>query len=138
MAVEIDTYRGAVYPWQCDSMGHMNTQFYCAIFDSAGFHALSRLGPYAELKPLGQGWADVKQTIEYKHKTRAGALVHVKSTLLRAGSKSVEIQHSLLNSESGALHATSATITVLFDLIGRKALPLSEAIRARCQELGPP
>ena len=30
MAAEIDTYRGVVYPWQCDCMGHMNTQFYCA------------------------------------------------------------------------------------------------------------
>ena len=32
MPVEIETYRNAIYPWQCDSMGHMNTQFYTAIF----------------------------------------------------------------------------------------------------------
>ena len=135
MPVEIETYRNAIYPWQCDSMGHMNTQFYCGIFDAASFHMLSRLGPYAELEPLGQGWADVKQTIEYKHEMRAGALVHVKSVLLKAGNKSVEFRHSMLNSETGVLHATSENITVLFDLKARKALPLSDAIRARCREL---
>lgn len=136
MAVEIETYRGVVYPWHCDSMGHMNTQFYCAIFDAASFHMLSRLGPYAELEPQSQGWADVKQTIEYKHETRAGALVHVKSVLLKTGNKSVEFRHSMLNSETGALHATSENITVLFDLKARRALPLSDAIRARRRELG--
>ncbi len=136
MALEIDTYRGVVYPWHCDSMGHMNTQFYCGIFDAASFHMLSRFGPYAELEPLGQGWADVKQTIEYKHETRAGALVLVKSVLLKTGNKSVEFRHSMLNSETGVLHATSQNITVLFDLKARKALPLSDAIRARCRELG--
>jgi acyl-CoA thioester hydrolase len=136
MAVEIETYRNTIYPWQCDNMGHMNTQFYCGIFDAASFHMLSRLGPYAELEPLGQGWADVKQTIEYKHETRAGALVHVKSELLRAGGKSVAFRHDMLNSETGALHATSQNITVLFDLKARKAVPLSDAIRARCRGLG--
>jgi acyl-CoA thioester hydrolase len=136
MTVEIDTYRGVVYPWQCDSMGHMNTQFYCAIFDAASFHMLSRLGSYADLEPLGQGWADVKQTIEYRHETRADALVHVRSALTSAGNKSVAFRHTMLNSETGVLHATSENITVLFDLKARKALPLTEAVRRRCRELG--
>jgi acyl-CoA thioester hydrolase len=138
VTVEIDTYRGVVYPWQCDCMGHMNTQFYCGIFDAASFHMLSRLGPYTELAPLGQGWADVKQTIEYRHETRAGALVHVRSVLVRVGNKSVEFRHRMLDSETEALHATSENVTVLFDLEARKAVALSDPIRSRCRELGIP
>lgn len=135
-SIEIETYRGTVYPWHCDTMGHMNTQFYAAIFDSASFHMLSRLAPYSELEPMKRGWADVKQTIEYRHETRAGSLVFVKTALMRVGTKSVEFRHTMLNCETGTLHATSDNITVLFDLAARKALPLDAAIRERAKGLG--
>ncbi|MEZ5925919.1 MAG: acyl-CoA thioesterase [Hyphomicrobiaceae bacterium] len=136
MAIGMDTCRDAVYPWPCDSLGHITTQFYCGVFDAASFHMLSGFGPCAEIEPLDQGWADVKQTIEDKREARADALVPVTRVLIRTGNKSVEFRHSMLNSESGVLHATSENITVLFDLEACKGLPLSDAIRARCRELG--
>ena len=51
----VETYRGVAYPWNCDSMGHMNTQFYAALYDGASFHFLSMLAPYNELKARGLG-----------------------------------------------------------------------------------
>lgn len=136
MPVEIETYRNTIYPWQCDNMGHMNTQFYCAIFDSASFHMLGRLASFSEIQARNCGWADVKLTMEYKHETRAGALVHVKSHLTRVGSKAIEYHHELYNTETGALHATADVVTVLFDMGARKALPVSDEMRARAKELG--
>ena len=38
------TYRGTVYPWQCDHNGHMNVMFYAGKFDEASWQLLSRLG----------------------------------------------------------------------------------------------
>jgi acyl-CoA thioester hydrolase len=35
------TYRGTVYPWQCDHMGHMNVMWYVAKFDEASWQLLS-------------------------------------------------------------------------------------------------
>jgi len=29
------TYRGLVYPWHCDHMGHMNVMWYTGKFDEA-------------------------------------------------------------------------------------------------------
>jgi acyl-CoA thioester hydrolase len=29
------TYRGTVYPWQCDHIGHMNVMWYVGKFDEA-------------------------------------------------------------------------------------------------------
>lgn len=29
------TYRGTVYPWQCDHVGHMNIMWYVGKFDAA-------------------------------------------------------------------------------------------------------
>ncbi len=90
MAKAVETYRGVAYPWHCDSMGHMNTQFYSALYDGASFHFLSLLAPYNELQKAGMGWADVRQLIEYKHEVPAGALLLVRTTLKRIGNKSVE------------------------------------------------
>ena len=33
MAEPILTYRGTVYPWHCDHMGHMNVMWYVGKFD---------------------------------------------------------------------------------------------------------
>ena len=136
MAMPIETYRGVAYPWHCDSMGHMNTQFYAALYDGATFHLLSMLGPYAELKQRGLGWADVRQLIEYKHEVPAGSLLVVRTTLKRLGNKSVEFLHELRNVETDRLHSTSEQVTVLFDLEKRAAAPLDETIRARGAALG--
>ena len=131
----IETYRGVAYPWHCNSMGHMNTQFYSALYDGASFHFLSRLAPYSELEPLGLGWADVKQVIEYKHEIRSGSLLIVHTSMTRTGNKSVEYRHHLSNVETNELHSTSDQVTVLFDLKERRAALLSELIRQRTVEL---
>lgn len=136
MVVAVETFRGVAYPWSCDSMGHMNTQFYAALYDGASFHFLSRLAPYSELQKSGLGWADVRQVIEYKHEIRSGSLLVVRTTLQRLGTKSVQYLHELRNAETDALHSTSEQVTVLFDLEKRVAAPLDDAIRRRGTELG--
>ena len=32
------TYRGTVYPWQCDHVGHMNIMWYVGKFDEANWN----------------------------------------------------------------------------------------------------
>jgi acyl-CoA thioester hydrolase len=137
MAGAVETYRGVAYPWFCDSMGHMNTQFYAMMYDTATFHVLSRLASYGELEAQGRGWADVRQLIEYRHEVRAGTLVLIRTTLKRLGNKSVEFLHEMRNLESDALHSTSENVVVLFDLKVRAAAPLDEAIRRRAADLEP-
>ena len=37
--IETDaTYRGTVYPWQCDHVGHMNIMWYVGKFDEANWN----------------------------------------------------------------------------------------------------
>ena len=136
MAGPLETYRGVAYPWLCDSMGHMNTQFYAAMYDSASFHFLSALTTYTELGERGLGWADVRQLIEYKQEVRAGALLVIRSTLKRLGNTSVTFVHAMHNAETNVLHSTSENVTVLFDLNRRAAAPIDEAIRRRGAALG--
>ena len=38
------TYKGCVYPWQCDQIGHMNIMWYVGKFDEANWNHLARVG----------------------------------------------------------------------------------------------
>ena len=38
------TYKGVVYSWQCDQMGHMNVTWYTGKFDEATWNLLAELG----------------------------------------------------------------------------------------------
>ena len=60
------TYRGTVYPWHCDHMGHMNVMWYVGKFDEATwqfFHAVG-LSP-SLLRERWRGMAAVEQRISY-------------------------------------------------------------------------
>ena len=40
----VETYRGTVYPWHCDHMGHMNVMWYVGKFDEATWNLFALLG----------------------------------------------------------------------------------------------
>ena len=137
MAEGIETWRGMAHPWNCDTMGHMNTRFYAAIYDDASFHFLARLAPSRAQQESGLGWADVRQLIEYKQEVAGGALLLVRTVLKRLGRTSVEYRHELHDAETDLLHSTSEQVTVRFDLAAQKAAPLDEEIRRRGAALQP-
>jgi hypothetical protein len=62
------TYKGAVYPWQCDHIGHMNVMWYVCKFDEANWNFFATLGLaptyFAEQH---RGMAAIQQNIAYKH-----------------------------------------------------------------------
>jgi hypothetical protein len=41
---DIVTYRGTVYPWHCDHMGHMNVMWYMGKFDEAVWNLFLEVG----------------------------------------------------------------------------------------------
>lgn len=133
----IETQRGIAHPWLCDSFGHMNTRHYAAMFDDASFHLLGALAGQGELLRQRRGWADVRHTHEFRHEVRAGTLLVIRSAVARLGTKSVTYRHEMRDPETGTLHATSEMVSVLFDLDGRVALPLTDAIRERARALMP-
>ena len=42
------TYRGTVYPWHCDHVGHMNVMWYTHLFDRASALLLERIRIHSE------------------------------------------------------------------------------------------
>ncbi|MEI7601896.1 MAG: acyl-CoA thioesterase, partial [Aestuariivirga sp.] len=133
-AKKVETFRGVAYPWHCDSMGHMNTQHYCALFDGATFHFLALLGGPRLLKETKRGWADAKQTIEYRREILSGDLLVVSTAMTRVGRSSIGFRHELTDLEDGELRATSDHVTVHFDLANRVSLPLTADMLSKTKE----
>lgn len=134
----IETYRGVAYPWHCDSMGHMNTQHYCGMFDTATFHFLGSLAGFRKMKAQGIGWADRKQTLTYDKEVLAGDLLIIRSATARIGRTSISFIHTMTDAESGEPRATSENVTVLFDLVNRAAIPLTPEIVQQAEVLMAP
>lgn len=131
MAKTVETWRGVAYPWNCDSMGHFNTQFYVAAFDGATVHFLHMLSSMKALEAQGLGWADARQNIEYKREIHAGTPLYVRTAPVRLGNKSIEFLHELLSAGDDVLRATAAMTTAFFDLKARKALAIPDVVRAK-------
>lgn len=131
----METYRGVVYPWQCDHQGHLNTMHYVGMFDAAFWHHVSAMGfTRAYLEQRNRGFADVKDTLEYKAEVKVGSLIVVESGLLRIGGKSITALHSMRDAETGVIAATSEKTTAYFDLEARRAVSLPDEMRQAMEE----
>jgi acyl-CoA thioester hydrolase len=124
------TYRGTVYPWQCDHVGHMNIMWYVGKFDEASWNLFARIGlTPTYLRETGCGMAAVQQNISYKRELLAGDIVEVKSELLEVGVKSIRFSHEMRNAESGEIAATCEITGVHMDRQARKSVPFTDTIR---------
>jgi acyl-CoA thioester hydrolase len=131
---DLITYRGVVYPSQCDHMGHMNVMWYVGKFDEASWQLLSALGlTPSRLREEGCGMAAVEQHIEYKRELRAGDVITVRSTLLEVKEKSIRLFHEMKNDETGDVAATTVIVAVHLDTIARRARALPMDIYTRAQ-----
>jgi acyl-CoA thioester hydrolase len=126
------TYRGTVYPWQCDHMGHMNVMWYVGKFDEASWQLLAMLGlTPSRFGQDGMGMAVIEQRLEYKRELYAGDVITVRSTVRRVDDKTITIAHELLNDETGEVAAAATIVGVHIDAFARKARPLPSDVRAR-------
>ncbi|MBB4373094.1 acyl-CoA thioester hydrolase [Bradyrhizobium sp. cir1] len=124
------TYRGTVYPWQCDHVGHMNIMWYVGKFDEANRNLFARLGlTPSYLRSSGRGMVAVQQNIAYKRELLAGDIVEIHSHLLEVGDKSIRFRHDMRNAETGEIAATCEITGVHMDRQLRKSAPFTDAIR---------
>ena len=125
-----ETGRAVVYPWHCDHLGHMNVQHYVGMFDIGAFHFLSMLGFGShDMHDKGATLVDAQHTIRFIKEQSPGSLVKIESAITRIGTKSLNIRHRMINTETGDLAATTEIVMVYFDLATRKSIPLTEALK---------
>ena len=130
------TYRGIVYPWQCDHMGHMNVMWYTGKFDEASWSMLARLGLTQErLSASHRGMAAVQQNITYKRELRAGDVITISTALLEVREKVIRCVHEMTKDASGETAATAEVTGVHIDTRIRRSIELPPETRQRASEL---
>jgi acyl-CoA thioester hydrolase len=124
------TYRGTVYPWQCDHVGHMNIMWYVGKFDEANWNFFARLGlTPTYLRESGRGMAAVQQNISYKRELLAGDIVAIWSSLLEIRDRSIRFLHEMRNAETAEIAATCEITGVHMDRQARKSALFAPCIR---------
>jgi len=132
----IETYRGAVYPWHCDHMAHMNVMWYVGKFDEATWNLFAHVGlTPTMLRGADRGMAAVDQRIAYQNELHAGDIVAVSSAVIAVGKTSLKFVHDMRNAETGAAAAVTLLTAVHLDLKVRKPTALPSAIADRARAL---
>ena len=133
---DIITYRGAVYPWHCDHIGHMNVMWYVGKFDEATWHLFAAIGlTPSYLRGGHRGMAAVQQNISYQKELLAGDIVEVKSRVVEMREKVIRFVHDMINAETGEIAASCDLTAVHLDRNARKSIAFESAIRANAQKM---
>jgi acyl-CoA thioester hydrolase len=131
-----ETYRGTVYPWQCDHVGHMNVMWYVGKFDEATWHLFAGAGiTPGYLRESGNGMAAVEQKLTYSRELFAGDIVLVRSEVVEVGEKSVTFAHEMVNAATGESAARCELTAVHMNRAARRASPFPAEIRKQLEAL---
>lgn len=135
------TYRGTVYPWHCDHMGHMNVMWYTGKFDEATWQFFGSLGlTRGWLAQAQRGMAAVEQLTEYRRELHPGDLVSIRTELLEVKAKAVRFRHEMRRDDGaddagGEIAAVSTLTGVFLDTQLRKASAFPPAFAERWASL---
>ena len=133
------TYKGTVFPWHCDEMGHMNVMWYVGKFDEATRHLFNAIGITPTfVRENKRGMAAVEQTIQYKRELLAGNVVTVHSRLDEIRDKSVRFTHEMRKADTGELAATTTLTGVHIDTVARRACAFPEGVREKAAMFAKP
>jgi acyl-CoA thioester hydrolase len=132
----VETYRGMVYPWHCDHMGHMNVMWYVGKFDEATWNLFAAIGiTTAFLKENRRGMAAVQQNITYKRELLAGETVTVRSGFIEVREKVAKFVHEMRHGVTGEVSAICVLTGVTIDTQTRKSCPFPAEIIQRARSL---
>jgi acyl-CoA thioester hydrolase len=130
------TYRGALYPRDCDHIGHVNVATYGAKFDEANWVFFCRIGlTPSYLRSDSHGMAGVQQNISYKRELFAGDVIEVRSHVLEVAGKRLRVRHDMHNLETGLVVAVCELTAVHLDKQVHKSCELPPVVRQAAEAL---
>jgi acyl-CoA thioester hydrolase len=131
------TYRGVVYPWHCDHVGHMNVMWYVGKFDEATWNLFHRVGiTAAYLRNNQRGMAAVDQHIEYRRELRAGDVVTVRSEVLELQGRKIRFRHEMRNDGTDEVAAVTTLLGLHMDTVARKSCPFPSELLEQARAAG--
>lgn len=136
MSGPVLTYRGTVYPWQCDHMEHMNIMWYVGKFDEATWQLFAAIGlTRSVLHETNSGMAALEQHTTYKRELLAGDVVTIHTSILEVNEKTIRFVHEMRNDETGEVAATTVLTGVHLDRTTRKSCPWPPKAKERARAM---
>lgn len=130
------THRGAVMPWECDYMGHMNVTFYTAKFDQATWPFFASIGfTVRHMRDNNVGVGAVRYDIRYQRELLSGDTVTVRTRILEVRDKVIRYRHEMTADQSGELAATAEVTAVHMDTVRRKSCPFPPDVLTAARSL---
>lgn len=117
----VETYRGSVFSWECDNIGHMNVRYYVAKFDEASWQLMAMLGlTPSYFRSSNKSVVAVEQHIKYVNELLPGDLIVVLSRVEEIKKSFIKFSHQMVNSQTEELAAEMTVVAVHLDLESRK------------------
>ncbi len=117
-----ETYRGTVYSWQCDHMGHMNIQYYAAKFDEATWQLFHKIHITPEyLRNNNRGMVAVDQRTKYKKELLPGDTIYIFSKVIEVKNKTIRFKHVMKSCSTDEIAAETELLGVHIDTLKRKS-----------------
>ena len=125
----LHTYRGTVYPWHCDHIGHMNVMWYVGKFDEATWQLFNAIGLTPSFfRTEHRGMAAVDQRIAYLRELHAGAVVSITTVVDEIHARRIVFTHEMRNDETGEVSARTTLTAVHTDTDARKSCPFPASV----------
>jgi acyl-CoA thioester hydrolase len=118
-----------------DPQGHLNNAKYLTYFEQARIHYFEELGLFSR----GQSFMDVGTIvadihIKYLAPVYLGAPIRVGVRAAAIGNKSITLQETIVDGESGKVYADGTVVLVTYDYRTHETIRVSEAWRRTITE----
>lgn len=112
-----------------DMMGHVSNIVYQSYYDAGKVHYFDRVLPDMDYINVGLVGASVK--IDYLKPIYMRSRIYVESHVVRVGSKSITMNQSLVDEETGEVLSTCSVVLVCFDVKQQISMTIPERWKQR-------
>jgi acyl-CoA thioester hydrolase len=129
-------WRGAVLPDWVDYNGHLRDAHYCLIFSFATDGLMDLFGlDEAGRATTGHSIFTLESHINYLHEVKQGAEIEVRTQILGADAKRLDIYHTLHLAGTAPVLAANEQMLLNVDMATRRSAPFAPAVAPRVQVL---
>jgi acyl-CoA thioester hydrolase len=116
-----------------DSFGHVNNSVYWSYFDVGRLDYLHRLFS-DDFEMLDETVILVHAEADYKVQTRLKDAIAVRTCVVGIGERSIKMRQEIVNTKTGAVHASSYSVLSGFSKAAQKSIPIKPEWKSRIEE----
>ncbi len=135
-AAPLSIWRGVVLPQWTDYNSHLNDAYYMVVFSLATEQLMAGIGlDEAGRKSTGHSIFTLESHINYLLEVKQGVAIEVRTQILGADAKRMDVYHTLHAADSEPVLAANQQMLLNVDMGQRRAAPFAASVLLRVQAL---